>query len=369
MSGRLPHQYCHQWLAGKGATGEKVRSSMSFRAKRELLTQVAPRYTEASHARNSVILDEFLAATGYDRKDAIRLLAQPIAPPTQIRRPRAPRYGVAVRAALEVAWAAVNGICAKRLVPFLPELVPALERHGHLALTEEVRALLLTLSPATADRLLRPIRKPHGIGTTRTGRLLKKQIPVRTVADWDDVRPGFLEADLVAHRGGNPAGAFPHTRTLTDVATAWTECLPLPHRSQFAVVEALDRARQLLPFPLLGLDTDNGVAFLNAELLAYCAREQITFTRGRTAKKNDQCFVEQKNGSVVRALVGYDRFAGELAYRPLTELYRAVRLYVNFFQPSLKLRAKRRARLSHVRPGTHAFPAGARHRGALARDA
>jgi len=316
---------------------------MSFRAKRELLAQVAPRYMEASHTQKSVILDEFLATTGYDRKYAIRLLARPVAPPGLIRRPRAPRYGPAVREALRVAWGAVNGICTKRLVPFLPELVPALERHGHLAITDDVKTLLLTLSSATADRLLRPVRQPHGIGTTRPGRLLKQQVPVRTFADWKDVRPGFLEADLVAHCGGNPEGAFLHTLTLTDVATAWTECLPLLHRTQHAVVEALDRARQLLPFPLLGLDTDNGAEFLNAELLAYCTREQVTFTRGRTANKNDQCYVEQKNGSIVRTLVGYDRFEGELAYRQLAELYRAVRLYVNFFQPSLKLRLKRRS--------------------------
>jgi hypothetical protein len=315
---------------------------MSFRAKRELLAQVAPRYREASHAHKAVVLDEFVAATGYVRKYAIRLLAKPVPAPGSIRRPRAPRYGAAVREALHVSWAAANEICSKRLVPFLPELVPALERHGHLQLTEEVRTLLLSLSPATADRLLRPVRQPHGISTTKPGRLLKQQIPVRTFADWSDVRPGFLEADLVAHCGGVAEGAFLHTLTLTDVATAWTECLPLLHRTQEAVVQALDRARQLLPFPLLGLDTDNGSEFLNEQLLDYCAREQITFTRGRTANKNDQCYVEQKNGSVVRQLVGYDRFAGERAYRQLAELYRAVRLYVNFFQPSLKLRTKQR---------------------------
>jgi hypothetical protein len=314
---------------------------MSFRAKRELLSQVAPRYAEARHAQKSMILDEFLASTGYARKYALRLLGRPVAPPGPIRRPRAPRYGPAVEA-LRIAWSAVNGICAKRLVPFLPELVPALERHGHLVLTDEVRTLLLTISPATADRLLRPIRQPHGLSTTKPGRLLKHQIPVRTFADWDDVRPGFFEADLVAHCGGSTEGAYLYTLTLTDVVTAWTECLPLLVRSQHAVVEALGRARQLLPFPLLGLDTDNGGEFLNAELLAYCEREQVTFTRGRTANKNDQCFVEQKNGSIVRHLVGYDRFEGEHAYRQLAELYRAARLYVNFFQPSLKLKQKHR---------------------------
>ena len=137
-------------------------------------------------------------------------------------------------------------------------------------------------------------------------------------------------------------GAFLHTLVLTDIATAWVECLPLRHRSQHTVIQALDRARRLLPFPMLGLDTDNGTEFLNAELLAYCEREKITFTRGQAYKKNDQCFVEQKNGAVVRQLVGYDRFEGEKAYRQLAELYRGVRLYINFFQPSMKLKTKHR---------------------------
>jgi hypothetical protein len=183
---------------------------------------------------------------------------------------------------------------------------------------------------------------PHGISTTKPGRLLKHQIPVRTFAEWNDVSPGFFEADLVAHCGGNAEGVFLYTLTLTDVATGWTECLPLLHRGQDAVIQALTHARRLLPFPLLGLDTDNGGEFINAALLAYCADTHTTFTRGRVANSNDQCFVEQKTGSIVRPLVGYDRSVGEPASRQLTELYRAVRLYVNFFQPSLKLRLKQR---------------------------
>lgn len=319
---------------------------MSFPAKRELLRQVAPRYQAAPRGQRSVILDEFVAATGYARKYAIRLLTSPIIPPPWIRRPRPPTYGPAVREALETAWRAANGICAKRLVPFLPELVPALERHGHLAVTEEVRAHLLALSPATADRLLRAARRaerPHGLSTTRPGPLLKRQIPIRTFAGWDDARPGFVEADLVAHCGGQAVGPFLHTLTVTDVATGWTECLPLRQRTPAAVLEALGRIRRLLPMPLLGLDTDNGLEFINNELVDYCARERITFTRGRVAEKNDQCFVEQKNGCIVRQIVGYDRFEGERAARQLTELYRAVRLYVNCFQPSMKLRVKERA--------------------------
>ena len=315
---------------------------MSFRAKRELLVQVAPRYRAARHGQRSVILDEFVAVTGYDRKYAIRLLLGPIRPPVPISRPRAAQYGAEVQAVLASAWTAANGICGKRLVPFLPELIPTLERHGHLTLTEEVRQQVLALSPATADRLLRPLRQPHGQTTTKPGRLLKQHIPVRTFTEWTDVQPGFVEADLVAHCGGSADGAFLYTLTLTDVATTWTECLPLLHRTQHGVVQALQRARGMFPFPLLGIDTDNGGEFINDELLAYCAAEQLTFTRGRVANKNDQCYVEQKNGSVVRQLVGYDRFEGERAWRQLAELYRAVRLYVNFFQPSMKLRTKTR---------------------------
>jgi hypothetical protein len=317
---------------------------MSYRAKKELLLQIAPRYREASSTLKTVILDEFVAATGYARKYAIRLLRHPVEPKLTIQRPRQPRYGPAVQEALHLAWTAANQICAKRLMPFLPTLVASLERHGHLHLTEECRAQLLSMSAATADRLLRPARNqaPHGRSTTRPGTLLKKQIPIRTFQDWNETKPGFFEADVVAHCGNSVEGAFLSTLTLTDVATGWTECLPLLHRGQETILAALKRARQLLPFPLLGIDTDNGGEFINVELAAYCEQEHLTFTRGRPRKSNDQCFVEQKNGAIVRQVVGYDRFVGELAYRQLIELYRALRLYVNCFQPSMKLQTKQR---------------------------
>jgi hypothetical protein len=319
---------------------------MSFQGKRELLAQVAPRYREASRKEKSVILNEFIAATGYARKYAIRLLTlRVISSPGPVRRPRARRYGKEVQEALTIAWAATNYIGSKRLAPFLEELVPALEEHGHLKLSEEARAQLCRISHATIDRILRPLyagKTPRGISTTKRGTLLKHQVPVRTFADWNKIQPGFLEADLVAHCGRSVEGAFLHTLVLTDIATAWVECLPLRYRSQHAVIQALDQVRRLLPFTMLGLDTDNGSEFLNAEVLAYCEREQITFTRGRAYKKNDQCFVEQKNGAVVRQLVGYDRFEGERAYRQLAELYRGIRLYINFFQPSMKLKTKHR---------------------------
>lgn len=319
---------------------------MSYSAKRELLVQIGPHYCEAEGREKRVILDAFVAATGYARKYAIRLLHRP-APlvAKRITRPRERRYGKEVQEALVVAWTAANCICAKRLIPFLPVLVESLEQHGHLSLTDEARAHLLALSPATADRILSGVRrggKPRGVTATKAGTLLKHQVPVRTFADWNEAQPGFFEVDLVAHGGTSVEGMFLWSLVLTDVATGWTECLALRHRSQEAVVDGLERVRQVLPFALLGLDTDNGSEFLNQEVLAYCTQKQITFTRGRAYKKNDQCFVEQKNGSIVRQLVGYDRYDGEVAYRQLAELYRAARLYVNFFQPSVKLLAKHR---------------------------
>ncbi len=322
-----------------------MRHGMSIEGRRELLARIVPRYRDAGRAQRAVMLDEFVAATGYERKYAIRLLGNPPPPSLRVQRSRSRRYGPEVQQALVVAWDATNRVCAKRLVPFLGELVPILEDRVHLVLTEDGRRDLLRVSAATADRILGAIRRkerPHGTSTTKRGPLLKKQVPVRTFADWADTEPGFFECDLVAHNGGIVRDAFLYTLTLTDIATGWTECLPLPYRTQAAVIQGLERAQMLLPFPLLGIDTDNGSEFLNAELLAYCEREAITFTRGRAYKKNDQCFVEQKNGAVVRQFVGYDRFSGEHAYRQLTELYRALRLYVNFFQPSMKLAAKQR---------------------------
>jgi transposase InsO family protein len=307
---------------------------------------VAPRYREADRQQKSVILDEFVASTGYARKYAIRMLTMPVIPrAASIARPRKPTYGAEVQEALRVAWSAANCIGSKRLAPFLEELTSVLERNGHLQLSDQARQQLIAISPATIDRILRPLRendKPRGLGTTKSGILLKKRVPVRTFADWNETRPGFFEADLVAHCGWSTEGAYLTTLVLTDVATGWIECMALLHHTQHAVIEAIEAARRLLPFPILGIDTDNGSEFLNAELLACCEREGITFTRGRAYKKNDQCFVEQKNGAVVRQLVGYDRFEGQNAWLQLRELYRAIRLYVNFFQPSMKLQMKHR---------------------------
>jgi site-specific recombinase XerD len=310
-------------------------------ARRAVLQQIAPQYQNASPPQKKRVLEGFLAATGYVRKYAAWLLnhAEEV---LQTGDAAHDHYGPEVQQALVLAWKTLNRICAKRVIPFLPSMLDSLEQHGYLQLSEESRCQLLSMSAATADRLLRAHRYvcPRGVSTTKAGPLLKQQIPIRTFAQWDEAQPGFLEADLVAHCGGHSEGGCLYTITLTDVATGWTECLPLLNRGREAVLAALQRARTLFPFPIQGIDTDNGGEFLNEEVTAYCEREQITFTRGRPYEKRDQCFVEQKNGVVVRQVVGHGRLVGEHASQQLAELYRALRLYVNCFQPSMKLVAK-----------------------------
>jgi hypothetical protein len=291
-----------------------------------------------------MLLDAFVATTGYHRTYARWLLNHVEEVQQTLQRPRPRQYGPEVQHALFLVWHAANRICTKRLIPFLPTLVEALERHEHLHLTEECRSQLLSMSAATADRLLRSQRilGLRGLSTTRAGTLLKQQIPIRTFEEWKETRPGFVEADLVAHCGVDIEGGYLYTLTLTDVATGWTECLPLLYRSQETMLAAFQQARLLFPFPILGIDTDNGGEFINEVIITFCEQEHITFTRGPPYVKNDQCFVEQKNGSIVRQVVGYDRLVGEHASRQLTELYRALRLYVNCFQPSMKLLSKQR---------------------------
>lgn len=276
--------------------------SLRFAARREVVERTRSLYGEASVAQKTLLLDTVVATTGYARKYAIRLLNEDSQGKHHIKRQRLSRYDPQVQQALVQAWKAARHICTKRLIPFLPTLVATLERHGHVQLTEESRNHLLSMSATTADRLLRSHRKPApcGLASTQAGSLLKQQIPLRTFHQWDESQPGFLEADLVAHHGRHSEGCFLYTLTLTDVATGWTECLPLLYKSPEAVVAAFHQARHLFPFPIMGLDVDNGGEFINEPLMQYCRAAGITFTRGRPDLKADQCFVEQKNGAIVR---------------------------------------------------------------------
>jgi hypothetical protein len=201
------------------------------------------------------------------------------------------------------------------------------------------------MSAATMDRLLEPYRQTGGrksSGTTRSGDLLKNTIPIRTFTDWQEDKPGFLEIDLVAHCGENVAGFYLNTLSAVDVASGWLECAPVWGKSQIKVRQAVQRVSQRLPFPLLGLDSDNGSEFINQYFNRYCQQKQITFTRSRSYKKNDSCYVEQKNGNIVRRIIGYDRYSSKAAYQCLERIYFLVRLYVNFFQPTMKLISKTR---------------------------
>jgi hypothetical protein len=317
---------------------------MSHRSRQELLDAVRARYAQAKRCQKTLVLDELVANSGYNRKYAITVLRHPREAPVRRKRRGKRRYTLQVQAALITVWRSSNCICGKRLVPCMEMFVSALERHGEFALDADTRRLLLRMSAATADRLLHHERqnKGRGLGTTKPGTLLKKSIPIRTFADWDDKRPGFFEADLVAHCADSTAGDFAHTLMLVDVATGWTDFEALPHKSQKAVTAAIDRIRKRLPYPLLGLDSDNGSEFINGTLVRYCALHHITFTRSRPYQKNDQPYVEQKNWSVVRQMVGYDRYEGPRATRQMQTLYDHLRPYVNYFQPLMKMTTKKR---------------------------
>jgi len=303
------------------------------------------RYLRSSKTEKGKILDEFTKVTGYHRKAAIRLLHQTTKPRAHKKRGRPRQYSGDVVGALRVAWEATDRLCSKRLCPFLPELVKVLRKHGETTMSVEVEEQLCQMSPATIDRLLRPWRRLGGrrpFSTTKPGSLLKNSIPIRTFADWEENRPGFLEADLVPHCGETAEGFYLNTLSAVDVASSWSECVGVWGKGQERVGGAVHHVRRRLPFPLLGLDSDNGSEFINQHLFAYCQREKITFTRSRSYKKNDSCHVEQKNWSVVRRLIGYDRYSSKAALEALNRIYYLTRLYVNFFQPVMKVVRKTR---------------------------
>ena len=313
-------------------------------AKQELLITIRDRYRESSKKDKGRILDEFIAVTGHHRKHGIRLLGQSGdagEKPSMIKGRRI--YDEAVREAVITIWEAADRICGKRLKAALPYLVESMERHGHLDLDPEVRQRLMAASAATLDRLLKPIRPTAGSRRRRRrGRPMGKRVPVRTYNDWNGPPPGFLEIDLVAHCGGSVSGSFIHSLVATDICTVWTEAVSLLAREQSLVVEGLEAISQQLPFPILGIDSDNDGAFINKTLITYCANRGIEFTRSRPYRSNDQAWIEQKNGSVVRRFVGHDRYSGQVAGQTMAYLYGALRLYVNYFQPSFKLIDKTR---------------------------
>lgn len=287
-------------------------------SKREVAEHLRPRYLQATRPEKQHVLDEFVQLTGYHRKYTITLVRHgPTATPDRSgagpRPGRRPVYGPRIITALIQVARVTGWICGKRLVAALPELVPAMEAEGTLHLRAEERQQLLAMSAATIDRRLARERRgeqPQGLATTKSGTLLKSQIPIRTYTPWDEEAPGCVEIDLVAHCGTSPHGEYAVTLTVVDIATGWTECAAIPNKGQHAVSTALQAIRARLPFPLLGIDSDNGSEFINELLLRYGQQEQITFTRCRAYHKNNQAHIEQKNYTAVRQVVGYDRLSG-----------------------------------------------------------
>jgi hypothetical protein len=326
---------------------------------RQAVTAVTvQRYRQGSKKVKRQILDEFCETTGYCRGYARfvlrnhgrqvwlrgkRMVVGDVHKRQQRRKPKV--YDEPVLRELIKLWELLNYSCGKRLVAILPELIAKLEQFDELRLAASSKEKLLRISAATVDRLLQSQRRKQQLrrrSHTKPGTLLKHQIPIRTFAEWDEQQPGFVEIDLVAHDGGLALGDYCQTLDLTDICTGWTETEAVPNKAQVWVFEAIQTIRRRLPFPLRGLDSDNGSEFVNRELLRYCQQQRLTFTRTRPYRKNDNCYVEQKNYSVVRQTVGYQRFDTAKELMVLQQLYATLRLYTNFFQPTMKLKSKER---------------------------
>lgn len=331
---------------------------LTMKEKRKAAAILASRYQKSGKKQKGKMLDEFTALTGYCRTHASYVLSshgkrkrvsknrviQTDVRKTS-RRGRKKVYGAEVKKALIKIWYIMDCICGKRLAPVMEEIVRKLQEVEEISITEQTRAKLTGMSASTIDRLTSGERKKQtikGRSNTKPGTLLKNQIPVRTFSDWDEQKPGFVEIDLVGHDGGNAKGEFMQTLDVTDVCTTWTETEAVKNKAQVWVFEALKDIRKRLPFELLWIDSDSGAEFINHHLYEYCKEENITFTRSRSYRKNDNCFVEQKNYSVVRRAVGYFRYDTAKELELVNELYTHLRLYTNFFQPSMKLIQKTR---------------------------
>jgi hypothetical protein len=313
-------------------------------ARREYAQIMAARYHVASKMERSEILTEYCRTTGAHRKSAIRRLGRE-PQRSQRRAGRPPRYGPELLAVLERIWRASGELCGKLLQPIAGSLLRALESHHGLRVADAQRAALLAASPATLDRLLRPLRARRARQPRRLAPAvgtLRAQVPVRTWREWTGVAPGAVQGDLVLHCGESTAGFYLATLVIVDVATSWTELQALWGLQYYRVRAALDWVRRRLPFPLHHWHSDNGSEFLNAGLLAWCRRYAIAVSRGRPYHKNDQAWVEQRNGLLIRRLVGYDRYSSRAALALLRRLYELVTLHHNFFRPVRKLLRKER---------------------------
>jgi hypothetical protein len=319
---------------------------LSMGQRQAVTNRLAARYKQANRADKTEILDQLVELTGWHRDHARAALRRAgtvrVAAP---RHARPPVYDTTIIAALTTCWAVARNPAGKRLAPLLATLVPMLRREGLLVLDDTQSALLVAMSPATIDRRLAPTKAAEGFSGrshTKPGSLLKSQIPIRTWSEWDNTTPGFVEIDLVGHEGGNSHGEFCFTLTMVDVATGWTVNRSVLNKAAIGVVDAIKYATARFPFPILGIDSDNGSEFINAHLFDYCEANKITFTRARPGNKDDGCHVEQKNWTHVRSLVGYMRYDTEAELDVLNRIWELDAPFTNLLFPQQKLVSRER---------------------------
>lgn len=336
---------------------------LTLKEKKSVTIQIVTRYVKAAKDEKTRILDEFVQVTGYNRKYAITVLRKCFRKKTykyqgdrartsvKIKIPKPKKriyphyYDSKVLTSLAKIWVFFNFMCGQRLVPFIRENIDTLAEYSQFKITPEVKTKLCRISSATVNRLLKQKRKEYqgkGKTTTKAGNDLSKLIPIRAFFDWDERIPGFFEVDTVSHDGGNTSGEYCFTVDVTDVCTGWTELRAVKNKAQRWVKEAIEDVCKSLPYRMKGLDSDNGSEFKNHQLLAWCEQNHIDFTRSRSYRKNDNCFVEQKNDSTVRNIVGYFRYEGDEATEKLNKLYKHWCLLINFFYPSVKIIEKER---------------------------
>jgi hypothetical protein len=319
-----------------------------MKARTEVIEKHKKKYQKSSKKGKSLILDGVCLSTGLSRDRAARLLSgnDTLRHKDSLKkRGRKTKYKSDVYLPLREIWAYMDFACGKRLAAGMGDMLDALIKFDEISCTEEVERKLRAISASTIDRLLvndREKMKLRGISTTKPGTLLKNDIPLRLGTEWDDAIPGYVEIDLVAHCGASTAGEYINTLDVTDICTCWTELIAVINKAQKHVFEGLMTVEGRQPFPYLGIDSDNGGEFINAHLYRYCRDERLCFTRSRPYKKNDNCYVEQKNWSIVRRNIGYARYEGKEALGLLNEYYGLLRLHVNFFLPSTKLVSKKR---------------------------
>ena len=339
----MPHKGCYR------AAGHSKGGPVTKPARGEYTEAVRRRYVTAKREMKGQILDEYCRTLRCHRKAAIRALRR--TPAARQRAGRRVRYDRGVVPTLERLWQVSDRLCGKLLAAALPTLIPALERHG-LRIVPAHRDLLLALSPATIDRLLRPSRtrlgrQPYRVALPVSG--LKQQIPVRTWSEWAGSRPGAVQGDLVLHCGESTDGFHLSSLVAVDVASGWIELEPIWGVGTERVGAGVQHVHQRLPIPLREWHTDNGSEFLNHGLVRYCRRHHIRVTRGRQYRKNDQAWVELRNWLAVRRLVGRDRYSSHVAFGLLKRLYALLRVQLNFFRPFRKVLSTRRVGSKRVR--------------------